>query len=163
VLSAIGADELAPGLWRWTAYHPEWKEDVGCTAWATASELVLIDPLAPLGAAGRERFLAQLDTARGGRTLHVLLTVYFHARSTAAIAERLNGTRVWASHGEAEHVGAPVTDRFEPGDHLPGAVQAYGSARRGEVVAWIDEARALVPGDVLVGDTQRPLQLCPAG
>jgi hypothetical protein len=21
--------EIAPGLWRWTAYHEEWKEDVG--------------------------------------------------------------------------------------------------------------------------------------
>ncbi len=36
-----------PGLWRWTAYHEEWKEDVGCVYVETEDGVVLIDPLVP--------------------------------------------------------------------------------------------------------------------
>ena len=43
--------EIAPGLWRWTAYHDEWKEDVGCTFVSTEDGVVLVDPLVP----GEER------------------------------------------------------------------------------------------------------------
>ena len=39
--------ELAPGLWRWTAYHEEWKEDVGSVYCETRDGVVLIDPLVP--------------------------------------------------------------------------------------------------------------------
>ena len=44
---AVDVLEIAPGLWRWTAYHEEWKEDVGCTFVETDDGVVLIDPLVP--------------------------------------------------------------------------------------------------------------------
>jgi hypothetical protein len=51
--------ELRPGLWRWTARHPDavddlkpgrpadWPPDVGCVACAALGTLVVIDPLVP--------------------------------------------------------------------------------------------------------------------
>jgi hypothetical protein len=62
--------EVASGLRRRTAWHEEWQEDVGCLAVDTADGLVLIDPL---------------DPPRGlGRPQHVLLMLFFDARSTRA-------------------------------------------------------------------------------
>jgi hypothetical protein len=55
----LDLDALRPGLWRWTARHPEavddpepdspddWPPDVGCVACATADELLVVDPLVP--------------------------------------------------------------------------------------------------------------------
>ncbi len=39
--------QITPGLWRWTAWHPEWKEDVGCVYYEGHDAIVLIDPLVP--------------------------------------------------------------------------------------------------------------------
>src|SRR5438128_1127857 len=50
---------IASGLWRWTAFHPEWKEDVGCVYYASSEAVVLIDPLVPQEA--EERFWNALD------------------------------------------------------------------------------------------------------
>jgi len=66
----VALTEIAPGLRRWTAWHEEWEEDVGCLAVDTDAGLVLIDPLDP------PRELP--------RPAHVLLTVHWHARSTKA-------------------------------------------------------------------------------
>src|SRR5206468_8959668 len=51
--------EIAPGLWRWTAYHDEWKEDVGSTYCETTDGVVLVDPLVPH--ADQDRFWRSLD------------------------------------------------------------------------------------------------------
>ena len=45
-----------------------------------------------------------------------------------------------------------VSDPFRPGDRLPGGFEALPTARGTEVVYWLPRERALVPGDVLVGD-----------
>jgi glyoxylase-like metal-dependent hydrolase (beta-lactamase superfamily II) len=141
--------EVAPGLRRWTAWHEDWREEVGSLAVDTADGLVLIDPL---------------DPPRGlRRPQHVLLTVFFHARSTKA-------PHVWA-HPHAERSlanrGVELTDPVGRGDSLPGGIQAFGTARRGELVYWLPRQRALAVGDVLLGAgakpraTDAPLRLCP--
>ena len=38
------AVEIGPGLHRWTAWHEEWREDVGSVAVETRDGLVFIDP-----------------------------------------------------------------------------------------------------------------------
>ena len=43
----IGGEEVARGVWRWTAVHPEWKEIVACAALESGAGTVLIDPLLP--------------------------------------------------------------------------------------------------------------------
>ena len=59
--------ELVPGLWRWTAPHPDWSpeddeggegwaRDVGCLYLETPRALVLFDPLAPAEETERDRF-----------------------------------------------------------------------------------------------------------
>jgi glyoxylase-like metal-dependent hydrolase (beta-lactamase superfamily II) len=141
--------EVARGLRRWTAWHDEWQEEVGCLAVDTDDGLVLIDPL---------------DPPRGlRRPQHVLLTVHWHVRSTKA-------RHVWA-HQRAIRLlanrGVEVSHPITAGDPLPGGIRAFETARPGEVVYWMPRQRALAVGDVLLGAgakphaTDDPLRLCP--
>ena len=101
--------EVAPGLRRWTAYSDEWEEDVGSLAIETDDGLLLIDPIDPPPG------LRKPD--------HVLLTVFWHGRSTA----ELKAKHVWAHSRSAQPLrnrGVDVTDAFRPGDELPGGLAA---------------------------------------
>ncbi len=141
--------ELAPGLRRWTAWHEEWKENVGCVAVETDDGLVVIDPLDP------PRGLRRPD--------HALVTVFFHARSTKA-------RQVWADERLVRRLasrGVEVNRPFTVGDRLPGGIRAFQTARTDEVVYWLPRQKAVVVGDVLLGAgakpraTDDPLRLCP--
>lgn len=151
---------LHPGLWRWTAYHEEWKREVAAHAVVTDAELVLVDPLLVGGQ------WAELEEAVGARALHVLLTIHWHARSAAEIAARLPRTRIWAHsrNRAATARRAPVTDVFRLGDELPGGLVALEARPRSEVLLWEPRSRALIAGDVLLGDGERGsgLHTCPA-
>jgi glyoxylase-like metal-dependent hydrolase (beta-lactamase superfamily II) len=156
----VVVDELAPGLWRWTAFHPEWKEEVGSVYYEAPDAIVLVDPLVPTDEA--ERFWTALDrdVDRAGAPLHVLISVFWHVRSTREVAERY-GARVWApTRGRAaiERRAGTVTDVFRPGDELPGGIVPLATARATEVVFWIPAHRTVVAGDVILGG----LTLCPA-
>ena len=75
-------NEVAPGIWRWTARHPEWHPgewgaEVGCYALAGGGRTVLIDPLAPAGDGG---FWERLDGVVAG-PLICLITIGYHLRS----------------------------------------------------------------------------------
>lgn len=160
----MDVQELADGLWGWTAHHAEWGEDVGCVYYEGSDAVVLVDPLVPASPEA-ERFWGALerDLARAGRPLHVLITVFFHTRSAGEVARRHNAT-VWAP----SRAGAAVdrrtglaVERFRPGDTLPGGIEAHGTARTSEVVFWIAEHRALVFGDVVLGRAGGGVRLCP--
>ncbi len=155
--------QIDAGLWRWTGYHEDWKEDVGSVFYETPDGVVLVDPLVP--PEDTERFWRALDrdVRRVGKQVHVFVTVFWHVRSTAAIVERY-AARVWASttsRAAVERRSGFVTDVFRPGDRLPGDVEAFRSARRTEVVFWIPQHGALVPGDVLLGDGAGGVRMCP--
>jgi hypothetical protein len=144
-------DTIAPSLRRWTVRHEEWGEEVGCLAVETDDGLVLIDPLEPPDAISSPQ--------------HVLLTVFFHLRSTKDVST----PRVWApkySARSAANRGVTVTDDVADGG-LPGGIVALQTARRAEVVYWLPEQRSVVIGDVLLGAgakpkaTDEPLRLCP--
>jgi glyoxylase-like metal-dependent hydrolase (beta-lactamase superfamily II) len=155
--------EIAPGLWRWTGYHEEWRQDVGCVYVETADGAVLVDPLVPPEDTSHFWTALDRDVKRAGGRVHVLVSVFWHARSTRAVVERYDG-RVWAPTGcraaVARRAGT-VTDAFRPGDPLPGGLEAYRTARTTEVVFWIPEHSALVAGDVLLGDGKRGVTMCP--
>ena len=145
-------EEVAPGLRRWTAYHDHWEEEVGSLALESDDGLILIDPIDP------PRELRRPD--------HVLLTVFWHHRSTGDLKPK----HVWAPRRSARPVrnrGVQVTDAFAVGDELPGGVRALQTARVTEVVFWLPEQRAVVAGDVLLGAGAKPrptkdaLRLCP--
>ena len=155
--------EITPGLWHWTGYHEEWKQNVGSVYVETADGVVLVDPLVP--AEDTDRFWAALDrdVERMGGTVHVLVTVFWHTRSTAAVVDRY-AARVWAprrGRPAIERRAGSVTDPFGPDDRLPGGLLALPTARAAEVVYWLPEHRTLVPGDVLLGDEGGGLRLCP--
>jgi glyoxylase-like metal-dependent hydrolase (beta-lactamase superfamily II) len=76
---------------------------------------------------------------------------------------------VWSSRRAARPLGnrgIVVTDHVESGG-LPGGIEAFPTARTGEVVYWLPEQQAVVAGDVLLGAgakpraTDEPLRLCP--
>ena len=145
-------EELGRGLRRWTSRHAEWEEDVGSLSLETDDGLVLIDPYEP--------------PAELRAPAHVLLTVFWHYRSTAA----LRTGRVWASRRTVKALanrGVAVTDPIGADTELPGGVRAYETARHGELVLWLPGQRALAVGDVLLGAgakphaTQDPIRLCP--
>ncbi len=149
-------DELAPGLWRWTTYHEEWREHVGSLALRRDGDLVLVDPL--LSAEQLERLTLPRDA-----DLHVVLTIHYHARSSSEILLRHPATRLWAHAPDAGWIRrrTPVTDLFRPGERLPGGLEAHLARPRTEVVLWDPAARALIPGDALLGDDAAGLTMCP--
>jgi glyoxylase-like metal-dependent hydrolase (beta-lactamase superfamily II) len=164
--------ELAPGLWRWTALHPDWtpaaskggegwEQEVGCVYLETAAAVILIDPLVPGEPAARETFLEQLDAdvERHGKPVSILLTVSWHERSAHELAERY-GADVWANETGTD-ADTPVTSPFAPGTALPGGVIGIDVQVAEETIYWLPEQRALVPGDALLGDGDGGLRVCP--
>jgi glyoxylase-like metal-dependent hydrolase (beta-lactamase superfamily II) len=145
-------EQVAPGLWRWTARHPEWTpdedwpEDVGCVYYEGADAVVLIDPLVPSDEA--ERFWAALDrdVERAGRPVVVLRTVHWHHRSIDEVILRYPGARAWTADAD---------------DALPAGIEAYRVERADETLFWIVEHRALVSGDVLLGSEDGGVGVCP--
>jgi hypothetical protein len=147
--------ELRPGLWRWTARHPDavedptpgspadWPPDVGCVACAARGALVVVDPLVP--ADDEDAFWAAMDdlVARHGPHVVVLTTIQWHRRSRAAYVDRY---RASTSRAKAA---------------LPEGVATVPVRRGGEMMVWLEEHRALVPGDRLVGDGAGGVRLCP--
>ena len=46
-LAGVDVHDIAPGLWRWTGWHEEWGQQVGCIYSETERGVCLIDPLVP--------------------------------------------------------------------------------------------------------------------
>ena len=145
-------EQVAPGLRRWAAWHPEWRQEVGAVAVDTPDGLVLIDPIDPP------------PEVRSPE--HVLITVHWHARTAGELAV----PHVWAAAREVRRLknrGVVVTDAFEKDPALPGGINALATAREGEVMYWLPQQKTLVAGDVLLGAgakpnaTSEPLRLCP--
>jgi glyoxylase-like metal-dependent hydrolase (beta-lactamase superfamily II) len=167
----MDVQELTPTLWRWSTRHPDWTEEEGGDegwepeVWSVYLEagdaVVLIDPLVPEERAERDRFLRHLDAdvERLALPVAVLITVYWHERSSRELADRYGG-QIWAHRPALERLEARVERPFALGDPLPGGVEAIDAGRRDEVLYWLPRERALVAGDVLLGD-ERGIRLCP--
>lgn len=135
--------ELKPGLWRWTAAHPEWDHaehwgpEVGSVYAELSESLVVVDPLVP--ETEEKRFWSALDrdVKRLGLPVHVLLTVHWHERSVATVLDRYKAT-LWRPE--------------EKGD-LPQGVHAevVKGSDWVEALFHLEPHRALVAGDLLVG------------
>lgn len=164
---AMQVAELAPGLWRWTARHPDWKPEedwdaeVGCVYWEGADATCLIDPLVPDDADDAERFWHHLDAdvERVGRPVAVLLTLFWHERSAAEVAQRYGG-EVWAHEETLPRLELAVAHPFRAGDALPGGIEAVEVPRTGEVVFLLPDG-VLVTGDVLIADGAGGVRVCP--
>jgi hypothetical protein len=145
-------DEIAPGLWRWTAQHPgwladaepdspeDWERDVGCVLYLTGDAAVFIDPLVPDDGG---RFWTWADRRVAGRRAFVLTTVRPHRRSRAEVVERYG-----ASASRAKR-------------NLPAGVQPIPLRGAAETVFWLPANGSLVPGDRILGAEGGRLRLCP--
>jgi hypothetical protein len=146
-MSALQA--VAPGLWRWTAIHPEaednpepgspadWPAEVGSVAYVVDDTLVLIDPLVP------EAAWPELDELARGRKVIVLTTLGFHRRSRDEVVQRYDAS----------------TSRAR--SNLPSNVIPIPVRRAGETMLWLPDVRTLVPGDRLLGDEAGGVRVCP--
>jgi len=141
-------DELRPGLWTWTARHPDWTTpddgwgpDVRSYALAAEGVLVLVDPLAPPPA---------VDELAAGGEVAVVLTVWDHRRSTAECVMRF-GAHVHAPHEAAARLAPPAAG-YAAGDALPGGLLAQTGFWPNEATLWSGAHRALFTGDVLLNE-----------
>jgi glyoxylase-like metal-dependent hydrolase (beta-lactamase superfamily II) len=148
----VNVQEIARGLWRWTAAHPEWTpdsdwpQDVGCVYYEAPDAVVLIDPLVPADEADRFWNALDRDVERAGRPVVALRTVHWHERSIDDVVARYPGARAW------------TVDAHEA---MPAGVEAYRVERADETLFRIVEHRALVPGDVLLGSDDGGVRVCP--
>jgi len=156
---------IAHGLWRWSTYYGEWRDEVGSVYVEARDAIVLVDPLVPEERDEAERFWRALDrdVERSGTRVHVLVTVFWHVRSAADVVRRYGGRLHASSRARApiERRAGLRAEVFRPGDALPAGLQALPSGRATEVVLWIPAHAALVPGDVLLGDAAGGLRMCP--
>ena len=154
-------EELPGGVAWWTASHPDWTpEDLeGGSGWeqlvsSYAWGPVLFDPL-----------VEDWDALDGHVAEHgppsVLITIFWHVRSTREILDRYDGATLWAHAPAAEWVAerVPPTNTFDVGDPLPGGVEAIPMRRIEEVAYWLAED-AVVVGDTILGHGDRAA-LCP--
>ena len=143
----MDAAEIAPGLWRWTAPHPEWEPDaepespgdwpqlVGSVQFESRGGIVVfVDPQLPPRPAA---LWAWADERVRGRPVFVVTTVEWHDRSRDAFLERYAAVDV-----------APRDIELLP---FPGL---------GETMVWIPAHRTLVPGDRIIGARGGGLRLC---
>jgi hypothetical protein len=142
--------QLADGLWRWTARHPEWHpgafgREVASFALKDSETLLLVDPLVTDDGGGS--VLDLLDELATGEVA-ILVTIPYHARSAELLAERLDGT----IHGHpATAKRLADTSRFSE-DGAPAGVTAHtiGKPRRSERPVHLPSHRALAFGDAIV-------------
>ena len=149
--------ELAPGLWRWTARHAEWHPgewgaEVASFAADAGEAVLLVDPLLPEDDAG---VLERLDALAPAA---ILVTIPYHARSSEALAERY-GAPIHGHPAVGKRLRAG--SRLKPLDALPGGARAYpiGKPRRFETPIHLPSHRALVFGDAIVTTPEGDLRI----
>jgi glyoxylase-like metal-dependent hydrolase (beta-lactamase superfamily II) len=138
-------EEIRPGLKRWAGSHPEFDplegdldesySDVASVLFHGPDTLVLIDPLVP------DNLWPELDSEvkQSGKPVVVLTTIFFHERDRDAVARRY-GARL--------------------GGEVAG-VRAFSAERGDEVAYWLEQPRAVVFGDAILGDQAGGLRLTP--
>ena len=124
--------ELRPGLWTWTAAHPDWTEkddewgpEVRSYAYDTGGCLVLFDPISPP---------TLLEGLVEAQEVGVVLTNDWHRRSADECVERL-GAHVFAMDEEP-----------------PADVERVSTGFGEEWAYWLPRHHALVIGDSFTSD-----------
>jgi hypothetical protein len=108
-------EEIAPGLWHWTARHEHIGKAV--SSYYLPEERVLIDPMTP--GDGIEWF------EEHGVPEHILLTNRHHDRHAWLLREAFGCPVHCVRAGVSELEGRGPVEAFEFGDELPGGIVAY--------------------------------------
>jgi hypothetical protein len=146
--------EVAPGLVRWVAPHPDWKPGaepgsssdwpqlVGSVLYELADVAVLFDPLLPV--VGHAEFLHWLDERVRGRAVTILTTIRWHRRDRDELARRYTTTttRAW--------------------NWIPPGVKPRRVLGAHEIIYWLPGVATIVCGDSLIG-TSEGVRVCPEG
>jgi hypothetical protein len=145
-------EKIVPGLWRWTAPHPEWVPDaelespddweqlVGSVLYESEHAVIFIDPLVPPNA---DAFWRWADKRVGRRPVWVLTTLAPHRRSREVITARYRASVSRARSG------------------LPEGVEPIVLRGARETMFWLPRVGTLVPGDRILGGRAGGLRLCP--
>ena len=152
--------EVQPGVWHWTARHPEWepeadwdetKVDVSSYAIDHGERLLLFDPLAVPNEV--LELAAERETA-------IVLTSPWHRRDAVALSAQLGAT-IYVPPPDPPDPDPVPGQVYRAGDRLPIGVEAFpGREEPNDLVLWIESHRALVAGDTLV-DRGRGLEFLP--
>ncbi len=143
--------ELRPGLWRWTAAHPEWEHaehwgpQVGSVYAELPDALVMVDPLVPQDEEDRFWEALDRDVERVGKPVHVLLTVHWHERSVAAVLDRYKAT-LWRPEEKGELPAGVHAEVVKGSDWV-------------EALFFLEPHRALIAGDLLIGKAGGGIEL----
>jgi hypothetical protein len=161
--------EIAPGLWHWTARHPEWHPgdfgaEVGSYAAAAGDTLLVVDPQLPED--DPDEVLGALD-ARVRERVAILVTIGYHARSSAELYERWRRDVPVGIHGTplvARRLSGRAAKAFRelaPEAEGPAGVRAFaiGRPRRGERPLWLPTHAALAFGDSIVATPDGDLRI----
>src|ERR1700709_438578 len=159
-VTGLAVQEIVPGLWRWSAPHPEWDpEPAPTTGWIEAvasvycelpGAVLLVDPVVPADSGDAARLWRALDrdVERLRRPVCVLTTVHWHRRGADEVIARYGGhDGVVPDGARAIALGAPI----------------------GETAYALPRFRALVVGDVVIGgdtiaaEPRAGLRVCPPG
>ena len=143
--------ELRPGLWRWTAAHPEWEHaehwgpEVGSVYAELPDALVMVDPLVPQDEEDRFWEALDRDVERVGKPVHVLLTVHWHERSVAAVLDRYKAT-LWRPEEKGELPAGVHAEVVKGSDWV-------------EALFFLEPHRTLIAGDLLIGKAGGGIEL----
>jgi hypothetical protein len=146
--------EIAPGLFHWTAVHPEIR--IRVSSYYLPRERVLIDPLLPPRSG-----IAWLR--KHGPPEHVFLTNRLHSRHSARIVEAF-GSTVWCNRRGIDHLAPALRARpYDPGDELPGGARALeiGVLGPDESAILLLGVRAAAVADGVVRRGNGPLSFVP--
>ncbi len=163
--------ELRPGLWHWSAPHPQWREsepwdqNVSSYAIDDGRHLPLFDPIAPP---------REIEELAADRESAIVLTNPWHERDSRGLVERL-GLPVYTPLPDtaeylmekwgltAEQVGDGSPDvawlvkegigeahPYAAGDRLDVGIEAFPGQKPNDTVLWIESHCAVIAGDTLV-------------
>ena len=149
---ALEVHDVASGLWVWRVEHPDWapglawERTVTSTCVESGGEVVVLDPLAPVGDAADELW-ARLN-ARPPTLAAVLKPD--HIRDVDLFVRRYDARAFGPRLYWRDDIPETRLDPIEPGDELPGGLVAlYDGRGRNETPLWLPEQRALVFADAL--------------
>ena len=146
--------ELADGLWRWTARHAEWHPgewgaQVASFALDAGDVLLLVDPLVP-----DEDFLDPLVNG----PVAILITIPYHTRSAEPLSERY-GAKIYGHPAVAKRLRKACVEPID--GELPGGARAFpiGKPRRHETPIHLPSHKALAFGDSIVTTPEGELRM----
>ena len=158
-------DEIAKGVFRWTAPHPEWHtriewgHQVASYALVCIEGLCLVDPLLPSSDPSAMRDVQGRldDLVAVASRLDILVSIPYHTRSSEPLylryRDRLPAT-LWGHPAVAKRFTDPATSLtpIVPGAQAGPSALAHGigNPRRYETPLYFPEHRALAFGDAVI-------------